>query len=58
MQIKTKNNRKANSKKLSRSKENKLNELIEDIKKARKDHKEGKLFIGTAKQVIEHLNKL
>jgi hypothetical protein len=45
-------------KKLSLSKDERLNELIKDIKQARKDLRQGKLFKGTAREVIEHLKKL
>jgi len=55
MQIKTKKMAKNNPKKLSKSKEQKLNELIEDVKQARKDFKNGKLFKGNAQEVIDRL---
>lgn len=58
MQIKTKKMAKNNPKKLSKSKEQKLNDLIEDVKQARKDFKNGKLFKGTAQEVIDRLKKL
>ncbi len=58
MQNKVKNKKPYKSQKLSKTKEQRLNELIKDIKQARKDHKAGILFKGTAKQVIKHLDNL